>query len=109
MCEGDEARTLRAARVSVGGKDDLTFDPTVMQIDPERGSDRICGFIEKQVFSRYKRKGVVVGLSGGIDSALLACLCVRALGQDKVYGRILPKEDSSPGSAVCCRAGEGPG
>ena len=33
-----------------------------------------------------KADGVVLGLSGGIDSSLTAYLCVRALGRDKVLG-----------------------
>ncbi len=78
----------------------MDFDREVLRVDPEKEVERICGFIRSQVFSRYKRKGVVVGLSGGIDSALLACLCVRALGRDKVYGVLLPEKDSSPDSAA---------
>jgi NAD+ synthase len=42
-------------------------------------------------------KGVVIGLSGGVDSAVVAALAVKALGKDKVHGMVLPctskKED----------------
>ena len=78
----------------------MDFDREVLRIDPEKEVERISAFIRSQVFSNYKRKGVVIGLSGGIDSALLACLCVRALGRDKVYGVLLPEKDSSPDSAA---------
>jgi NAD+ synthase len=78
----------------------MVFDGEVLRIDSEKEVGRICGFIRSQVFSNYKRKGVVIGLSGGVDSALLACLCVRALGRDKVYGVLLPEKDSSPDSAA---------
>lgn len=74
------------------------FDREVLRIDPHEEAARICEFITSQVLLRFKRKGVVVGLSGGIDSALLACLCVDALGPERVYGVILPEKDSSPES-----------
>ena len=41
------------------------------------------------------KRGAVIGLSGGIDSAISAALCVRALGPEKVLGIILPEKDSS--------------
>ncbi len=40
--------------------------------------------------------GVLLGLSGGLDSSTVAYLCVEALGKDKVVGLILPERDSSP-------------
>jgi len=47
-------------------------------------------------FRNFKRKGAVIGLSGGIDSAVVAELCVRALGKDKVLGLLLPEKESNP-------------
>ena len=44
-----------------------------------------------QVTEELRRKGVVVGLSGGIDSAVTAALCVRALGKDRVFGLFMPE------------------
>ncbi len=43
-------------------------------------------------------RGVVVGLSGGIDSALVACVAVAALGRDRVLGVSMPSRYSSEGS-----------
>jgi NAD+ synthase len=40
--------------------------------------------------SSAKAKGVVLGISGGIDSAVVATLCVRALGEENVIGLALP-------------------
>jgi NAD+ synthase (glutamine-hydrolysing) len=40
----------------------------------------------------------VLGLSGGVDSAVTACLAVSALGRDRVHGVLLPSEYSSQGS-----------
>ena len=76
----------------------MDIDREVLRIDPHEEAERICEFIKSQVLLRFKRKGVVVGLSGGIDSALLACLCVHVFGPERVYGVILPERDSSPDS-----------
>jgi NAD+ synthase len=49
-------------------------------------------------------QGVVVGLSGGIDSALSAALAVRALGAERVHGFLLPYRTSQPESERDARA-----
>jgi NAD+ synthase len=49
-------------------------------------------------------QGVVVGLSGGVDSALAAALAARALGPERVHGFLLPYRTSSPESAQDARA-----
>ena len=49
-------------------------------------------------------KSAVLGLSGGIDSALVACLAVAALGRENVRGVSLPSQFSSPGSLDDARA-----
>lgn len=75
------------------------FNPDVLQIDCEEEVRRIEGFIRGQVFTHFKKSGVVVGMSGGVDSAVMAALCVRALGAEQVLGLILPERESSPASA----------
>ena len=79
---------------------EMVFNEEALHIDPEGETQRICDFIKLQVLSVYKRKGVVIGLSGGVDSALLACLCVRALGPERVRGVVLPEKESSQESAL---------
>ncbi len=49
-------------------------------------------------------QGVVVGLSGGIDSSLSAALAARALGPERVHGFLLPYRTSSPESERDARA-----
>ncbi len=51
--------------------------------------DRIIHFI-KDIVQKSKTEGIIIGLSGGIDSSLTATLCVRALGKEKVFALILP-------------------
>jgi NAD+ synthase len=77
----------------------MKFDEDILRIDCEAEADHVCDFIRQQV-SDQKREGAVVGVSGGIDSALIASLCVRALGKDRVLGLILPEKESSPDSAA---------
>jgi len=52
-------------------------------------------FVRNEV-KNFGKDGVLVGLSGGLDSSTVAYLCVEALGKDKVMGLILPERDSNP-------------
>jgi len=76
----------------------MAFRRDVLKIDCVAEAQRISSFIRKQV-ADMRKGGAVIGLSGGIDSALSAELCVRALGKDKVLGLILPERESNPISA----------
>ena len=55
-------------------------------------------FIQETVADTLRKEGIVIGVSGGVDSALIATLAVEALGHDHVYGLILPEKESSPSS-----------
>jgi NAD+ synthase len=68
-------------------------DPLRIDAAAETGS--IAAQIRDIVFTRFRRKGAVVAVSGGIDSSVVATLCVRALGPDKVIVLFLPEADSS--------------
>jgi NAD+ synthase len=73
------------------------FSLAALAIDPVRTADAIERAIRDQVRS-LRRRGVVVGLSGGVDSSVVTCLCVRALGADRVQVLFMPERDSSSDS-----------
>jgi len=60
--------------------------------------EKLPPFIQETVTNTLKREGIVIGVSGGVDSALIATLAAEALGPDHVYGLILPEKESSPSS-----------
>jgi NAD+ synthase len=70
----------------------------ILQIDAARETERIVAAIRDQVLNQLKRKGAVLGVSGGIDSSVVAFLCARALGKDRVLALFTPETDSSPDS-----------
>ncbi|HCO96278.1 MAG TPA: NAD(+) synthase [Phycisphaerales bacterium] len=76
----------------------MEFHKDILKCDSKSEVEHICAFIQQQVRA-MKRGGIVIGLSGGIDSALCAALCVEALGKDRVFGLILPEKESNPVSA----------
>jgi len=59
---------------------------------------KISQFLRNNIDKVLKRRGAVVGISGGIDSSVTLALVVRALGPDYVVGIMLPEKDSSPAS-----------
>ncbi len=69
-----------------------------LALDCEQETHRICSFIESEL-AHFKCEGAVIGLSGGVDSAVASALCARALGKDRVFGLIMPERESSPDSA----------
>lgn len=48
----------------------------------------------------FKKKGAVLGVSGGIDSAVALTLCVQELGKENVFGILLPEKESAPSSRI---------
>jgi NAD+ synthase len=65
--------------------------------DIENIALKLRGFIRNYV-TDFKKKGVVLGVSGGIDSAVALTLCVQEFGKENVYGLLLPEKESAPSS-----------
>jgi NAD+ synthase len=66
-----------------------------LQIDCEKEADKICDTLRDVLTHRFKKQGVIVAFSGGIDSSVCGALCVRAIGKERVLGLQLPEQDSS--------------
>jgi NAD+ synthase len=66
-----------------------------LKVDPAETIREITDAIRTSVFHRLRRKGAVVGLSGGIDSSVVAALCARALGPERVLGLLMPERESA--------------
>ncbi len=64
-----------------------------MAIAPEELAHSLAEFI-RVYLKKLEREGVIIGLSGGIDSAVVACLCTRAVGAENTLALILPEKDS---------------
>jgi NAD+ synthase len=75
-----------------------TISPDLLQIDASLETERIAESIRETVFNRLKRKGAVVGVSGGIDSTVVTYLCAHALGKERVLILFTPEADSSSDS-----------
>ena len=69
-----------------------------LKIDADLVQAAIVAAIRDQVLGQLRRRGVVLGLSGGVDSSVVAALSVKALGPSRVLGLLMPEEDSDPDS-----------
>jgi len=80
--------------------DPNSLNPNVLDIDYEQEADRIAQRLRDITARELHRRGLVVAISGGIDSTVSAALAVRALGPARVFTLILPERDSSDDSAA---------
>lgn len=77
----------------------MTFNNETLKINVEYEAKQVENFLLGAVKGIPKRDGIIVGISGGIDSAVVASLSVRAVGKERVMGLILPEKESNPISA----------
>jgi NAD+ synthase len=71
----------------------------VLEIDCDQEIARLTAWIRETTLKTLGRKGVVVAISGGIDSSVVAALAVRAMGPGKVFLLMLPESESSDDNA----------
>src|SRR5204862_7430202 len=96
-------RRLNPTRSDVSLANDL-------HLNPAEETERIAATLRQQLGDALNRRGLVVGMSGGIDSSVCAALAVRAVGAAHVFGRLMPGHDSarnSLGPASRCAEGLG--
>lgn len=70
----------------------------VLKLDESAEVARIASRLRGLLGTDLHRRGLVIAISGGVDSAVCAALCVQAIGKEKVFGLLLPERDSSPDS-----------
>jgi NAD+ synthetase len=80
------------------GKRPLPVTPAPLVIDTELARRWLVQFLKDEVVRRRGFERVVIGLSGGVDSSLVAYLAVEALGRENVLGVRMPYRTSSPES-----------
>lgn len=71
------------------------FSTDVLKLDCAKETEKITKTLRKIVLKRFKKRGAVVALSGGIDSSVVGALCVSAMGKESVLGLLLPEKDSA--------------
>lgn len=78
------------------------FGRASLRIDSEVELARISASLTAYL-AQSKRRGVVVALSGGIDSSVVAAVCVAALGKERVFGLHMPERESSSDTIMLSR------
>jgi len=71
-----------------------SFSSASLKIDAEQETARIVASLRHHLSRDLRRRGLVIGLSGGIDSTVTAALAVRALGKERVFGLLMPERHS---------------
>ncbi|AWK88863.1 NAD(+) synthase [Azospirillum thermophilum] len=74
------------------------FDSTALELDCAAAAREIEQSIQRIVAHDLRRQGIVLGVSGGIDSSVCAALAVRALGPERVLAILMPEKENSPDS-----------
>jgi NAD+ synthase len=83
--------------------DSGAFSSNVLRIDAAEETEQIVAGIRNIVFRQLKRGGAVIGVSGGVDSGVVAFLCARALGKEHVLALLTPETESSSDSPRLAR------
>jgi len=73
----------------------MTFSKDVLKIDAEKEVDKICFRLREILTKQLKRRGLVVALSGGIDSSVTTGLAIKAIGKERVQILLMPERHSS--------------
>ncbi len=83
--------------------DHKPFHRGSLKLDAEKEVTRIAEHLRHSIFTVLKRKGAVIGISGGVDSAVVLGIAVHALKPEQIVALLLPEMESSPDSARLAR------
>jgi NAD+ synthase len=81
----------------------MAFSRDVIKIDPAAVTEQLVNWMRHEVGTVMRRRGAVLGISGGVDSSVVLALCARAFGPQKVVALLLPEKDSESESASLAR------
>lgn len=76
----------------------MNFTKDSIKIDPAKEFEKISSKLKDDVAKKLKKRGAVVGISGGIDSSVVLAICAKTFGPDRVLGVMMPENDSNPDS-----------
>jgi NAD+ synthase len=82
----------------------MTLNWNVLDIDARSEVERVSNDLREAAAARLRKRGAVVAISGGVDSAVCAAIAVRAFGPERVLALILPERESSPESGARARS-----
>ena len=76
----------------------MKFTKESIFIDPVQEVGEITSKLKENVAKKLKKRGAVIGISGGIDSSVVLALCAKTFGPERVLGVMMPESDSNPDS-----------
>src|SRR5262245_57622268 len=80
----------------------MRFSKSALNLDAAKETDRLVAFLQQNI-RQNMRRGAVVGISGGIDSAVVLALSVKAFGPGRVVAVMMPDKDSDKISETLAR------
>jgi NAD+ synthase len=81
----------------------MRFSKETLKLDPAAETKRIADHLRQCLARDLKRRGLVLGLSGGIDSSVTAALAAHAVGPERVFGILMPERHSHSDSRILGR------
>lgn len=78
----------------------MSFSKNSINIDPPAEAEKIVARLKRDFVYTLRKRGAVVGVSGGVDSAVVLALCAKAFGPERVLAVMMPEKESSPENIV---------
>ncbi len=76
----------------------MKFTKESINIDPAKEVEKITSRLKESVGKKLRKRGAIIGISGGIDSSVVLALCAKTFGPERVLGLMMPESDSNPDS-----------
>ena len=69
----------------------------------EKNISSLGSFLNEEIFKKFQKKGAVIGMSGGIDSAVMSAICAKSIDPSQVLGITMPEKESDPESQLLAK------